>query len=124
MADTRGVRVLIADDQPEMLSALSDLVQAHPELELVGTAGDADEAVTACEQFTPDVVLVDVRMPGGGEEVARVAKKLGARGVVALSAHDDQDIRARMAEAGVDRYVVKGGSVEEIIDALLEAAGS
>ena len=115
-----AIRVLIADDAPSMRSALGALIRSDPRLELVGSVGDADEAIRVIEETRPDVALVDVQMPGGGG--ARVGAHVRAHrlGVVliACSAHDDRGSVLAMMRAGAVGYVLKGGNVDEIVEVI------
>jgi DNA-binding NarL/FixJ family response regulator/EAL domain-containing protein (putative c-di-GMP-specific phosphodiesterase class I) len=118
------VRVLVADDDPEFRSALAELIEQEPTLELVGLAADADEALRLAE-LQPDVVLIDVRMPGGGgPAVARELDRV-APGAVALafSAYDDAATVLEMLDAGAVGYLLKGASVTEIVAGLRRGAG-
>ena len=66
------IRVLLADDEPGLRTALTELLSHEERVELIGTAGDAEEAIRIAEEGLPDVALVDVRMPaGGGPHAAR-----------------------------------------------------
>ena len=114
------IRVLIADDEPELRGALADLIASDETLELVGTAGDADEAIELAKANRPDVALVDVKMPGGGG--ARAAREI-LRGspqtrVLALSAYEDRTTVLEMLGAGTIGYLVKGTAPEEIVLAI------
>ena len=119
-----AIRVLVADDEPEVVSALEALFAAATDLELVGSAGDAVEAVSLAGRLRPDVALIDVRMPGGGgAQAAREIKQLSPQTqVVAFSAYDDRASVFQMLENGAVSYLVKGASVGEIRDALVSAA--
>jgi DNA-binding NarL/FixJ family response regulator len=115
------LRVLLCDDDPVMSGALTDLFRDNEGFDLVGVAGDADTAAALAEQLEPDVVLLDVRMPGGGgPRAARLIRNRvrGAR-LVAFSAHSDRQTVLGMIRAGVTEYLVKGIDGEgEIIEAL------
>ena len=113
-------RVLIADDDPVMRMLLSAVINTAPDLELVAAAEDATQAIELATQHMPDVVLLDVEMPGGGgPHAAREIKasRPGTR-VLALSAHESGPARDEMAAAGADGYVVKGTPPAEIAAAL------
>jgi DNA-binding NarL/FixJ family response regulator len=113
-------RVLIADDDPVMRMLLSAVINADPALELVAAAADATQAIALAGEHTPDVVLLDVEMPGGGgPHAAREirANQPGAR-ILALSAHETGSAREEMDEAGADGYVIKGTPPGEIAKAL------
>ena len=118
------IRVLVADDEAVLRSAVADLVAADAELELVGAARDADEAIALAETTQPDVALIDVRMPKGGG--LRVAEELRSRApqtrVLAHTAVDDRATVVRMLELGAVGYLVKGTPPGEIIIAIKRAA--
>ena len=112
--------VLIADDDPVMRMLLTAIVSADAELTLVGVAADTDEAIALAAQHAPDVVLLDVEMPGGGGlRAAREIKQAApATRVLALSAHDTDAARQAMHDAGADGYVVKGAPPDAVAKAL------
>jgi len=113
-------RVLIADDDPVMRMILAAVVNAAPDLELVAQAVDAGEAIAFAAEHAPDVALLDIEMPGGGGLHAARAIKAAAPAtrVLALSAHDSDEARAAMADAGADGYVVKGAAPDAVARAL------
>ena len=118
------VRVAVADDDPQVRSALAGVVRSHASLELAGTAEDGRQAVDLVARWRPDVVLMDVRMPhvDGAEATRRIrARGLPTR-VVALSAHDDRKTLLAMLQAGAVGYLVKGCPVAEIVRAAEHAA--
>jgi EAL domain-containing protein (putative c-di-GMP-specific phosphodiesterase class I)/DNA-binding NarL/FixJ family response regulator len=117
------LRVLIAEDDPEVRDALAALIESEPAFELVGTAADATEAIKLATAAQPDVVLVDVRMPGGGGVTAArgISRGSPCSKVIALSGRSDRATVLQMLEAGVVGYLLKGGSVDEIIEAIRQA---
>lgn len=119
-----GVRVLIADDEPVIRSALAELIGGHPELEFVGAAADAQEAIDKAAELRPDVVLLDVRMPhGGGPRAAAEIDALpNAPSTVAFSAYDDRSAILSMLDAGACGYLVKGAANADIIGTLIGAS--
>ncbi|MGH2545268.1 MAG: ATP-binding response regulator [Actinomycetota bacterium] len=121
MAERNGrITVLIAEDEPAVRAALSDLIDIEDELELVGAAADAQEAIDMAREHKPDVALVDVKMPaGGGARAAREIRDLSpATRVVALSAYEDRTTVLEMLRAGAAGYLVKGTSAGEIVEAI------
>jgi EAL domain-containing protein (putative c-di-GMP-specific phosphodiesterase class I)/CheY-like chemotaxis protein len=116
------IRVLVADDDPDLREDLIELIGQEASLDLVGVAEDASEAIDLVERYRPEVALVNVQMPGGGS--ARVARELRARSaetrVIALSAHEEREAMLRMLAAGVAGYLVKGARPEEILTAIRE----
>jgi DNA-binding NarL/FixJ family response regulator len=113
-------RVLIADDDPVMRMLLSAVINAAPDLELVAAAEDATQAIELADAHTPDVVLLDVEMPGGGgPHAARAIRATHPRTkILALSAHESGPARDEMQQAGADGYVIKGAPPAEIAAAL------
>jgi PAS domain S-box-containing protein len=123
-AGSTPVRVLIAEDEPAVRTALRDLVDGEPGLEVVGLAGDAQEAIAVADACAPDVALVDVRMPGGGGPAAvrGMTARLPALRVVAVSAYEDAPTVIEMLRSGALGYVVKGSAPHEIVEAVQRAA--
>ena len=121
MTEANGrITVLIAEDEPAVRAALSDLIEIEDELQLVGAAADAQEAIDLAREHRPDVALVDVKMPaGGGTRAAREIRALSpATRVVALSAYEDRTTVLDMLRAGAAGYLVKGTSAGEIVEAI------
>ena len=118
------VRVLLADDEPDLRDALTHLLAQEPTLALVGAAADADEAVSLAQREQPDVALVDVSMPaGGGPRAAREIVRTSPRTrVIALSAFEDRATVLEMFRAGAVGYLVKGMAGEEIVDSIHRVA--
>jgi EAL domain-containing protein (putative c-di-GMP-specific phosphodiesterase class I)/CheY-like chemotaxis protein len=114
------IRVLVADDEPALRVALADLLSQEDDMVLIGSAGDAEEAIALAEDRRPDVALVDVSMPSGGG--ARAAREIARRSpdtrVIALSAFEDRSTVLEMLRAGAVGYLVKGAAGEEIVDSI------
>ncbi len=118
------IRVLVAEDDPAVRAALVGLIQAEPSLELVGETSSAAAAIDLAAQEQPDVAVIDVRMPGGGPAAARgIKRKSPDTRMLAFSAADDRATVLEMLEAGVVGYLVKGSSIESIVDSVEQAAG-
>jgi signal transduction histidine kinase len=120
MPDPGRITVLIAEDEPAVRSALADLIQTDDELELIGAAGDAEQAIDLAGRHHPDVALLDVKMPaGGGPRASREIRSLSPQTrVVALSAYEDRATVLEMLRAGAAGYLVKGASAGEIVEAI------
>lgn len=118
------IRVLIADDEPRLRSALADLIASEESMRLVGSAGDAEEAISLAEVIRPDVAIVDVKMPaGGGPRAARgIMQASPDTRVIALSAHEDRQTVLEMLRAGAVSYLVKGTAPDEIVRSIGRAA--
>jgi DNA-binding NarL/FixJ family response regulator len=120
------LRVLISDDDEMIRDALREVLEAEPDIEVVGAAGDADEAIELAGEHAPAVVVLDVRMPGGGgPRAAReiLAQRPGTR-ILAFSAYDDSGTVAEMMRAGSVEYLLKGASNTEIVAAVRRAGTS
>lgn len=118
------IRVLLADDEPGLLTALTELLSHEERVELIGTAADAEEAIKIAEAGLPDVALVDVRMPeGGGPHAARGISRVspGTR-VIALSAYEDRTNVMEMLRAGAVGYLVKGTAADELVRGIEKVA--
>lgn len=104
-----SLRVLICDDNTMLRTALAEVVQAQPDLVLVGSAADADEAIRLATEDRPHVVVLDVRFPGGGPYTAQqIIRAVPGVRILAFSAYGDQGPRTEMAAAGVAGYLLKG----------------
>lgn len=120
---SKHLRVLVAEDDAQVRAALTDLIGGEADLELVAAVGDARAAIERAIELQPDVVLLDVNMPGGGGEVAARGIRQGAPDakLIVLSGHDDRATVLVMLRAGVVGYLVKGGQVDEILAAIRRA---
>ncbi len=118
------IRVLIADDEPDVRGALAELIGYEDDLDIVASAGDPDEAASLAASTAPDVALVDVKMPnGGGPRAAReILRRSPRTRVLALSAYEDRDTVLAMLGAGAVGYLVKGTPAEDIVGAIGRAA--
>jgi DNA-binding NarL/FixJ family response regulator len=120
----RLIRVLIAEDDPALRLVMTEVIATVKAFELVGAVADAAEAVAAARDALPDVALIDVRMPGGGGLAATrgILEASAATRVIAFTGHDDDSVVAELFEAGVAGYLVKGGTIEEIVATIRAAA--
>jgi PAS domain S-box-containing protein len=118
------IGVLVVEDEQPLREALVALLSGEPDLVLVGTAADADAALALAEANQPDVILQDVRIPGGGG--ARVAREAATRApgasMLALSAYEDRASVLAMLRSGAVGYLVKGTPPAEILEAIRRAA--
>lgn len=116
----QGLRVLIADDHVVVRQGIRGVLEEIPGLEVVGDAGDGEEALALASEVAPDVVVLDVNMPGkSGLEVARELREQGhpAR-VLILSMHDDPEYVLQAVRSGADGYVLKDVSPAELREAV------
>jgi len=119
-----AIRVLIADDHAVVRAGLKLLLDAAEEIEVVGEAGSGEEAVRLARSLVPDVVLMDVVMPGmSGIEATRPALEAapGAK-VLVLSMQDDPRYVREAFEAGASGYVLKEAADSEVVQAVRDVA--
>jgi DNA-binding NarL/FixJ family response regulator len=123
-ADVPPLRVVVADDQRAVREALATVLEAEPGLEVVGLAADGDEAIALAHRFSPQVVLMDLRMPNvdGVTATGRLAAELPDVKVVVLTTFaDDASILAAL-EAGASGFLTKDAGREQIALAVRSAA--
>ncbi|WP_030455351.1 response regulator [Herbidospora cretacea] len=114
------VRVVIADDQPLLRHSLAAVIDAQPDMAMAGEAGTGDEAVAVCAETRPDVVLMDIRMPGmdGIEATRRIlAAGAGARVIVLTMFELDEYVRAALL-AGASGFLLKDAHPDRLLDAI------
>jgi DNA-binding NarL/FixJ family response regulator len=129
MSSTHGevpgqLRVLIADDHPVVRAGLRGMLDAEPDVEVVGEAGSGAEAVAMCRLHKPDVVLMDLRMPGGDgvQATEEILAEAPASKVVVLTTYEtDADI-IRAVAAGAAGYLLKDAAPADLVQALRAAA--
>lgn len=116
-------RIVVADDHPLFRSAILRVLDSEASFEVVGEAGDGEEAVEVCRRSRPELVLMDVMMPRmDGLEATRAIKREFPRTIVlVLTAFEDPDYLAKALRAGAAGYVLKSSSIARIIDAVRKA---
>jgi len=114
------IRVLVVDDHAILREGVRALLQLHPDIEVVGEADSGTGAIEQVGKLDPDVVLMDIAMPGlGGIEATIELKKLGRRAkVLILSQYEDREYVRRLLKAGVSGYVLKKSAGAELANAI------
>ncbi|GIF17890.1 DNA-binding NarL/FixJ family response regulator [Actinoplanes tereljensis] len=118
------IRVLLVDDQQLIRAGLRMLCDAEPDLEVVGEAGDGREAVTLAARLTPDVVVMDLRMPGvdGISATSRILAARPATRVLVLTTFGDDDHLYPALTAGACGFLLKDAPPVELLDGIRRAA--
>ncbi|MCX5210420.1 response regulator transcription factor [Kitasatospora sp. NBC_00240] len=120
------VRVVLADDQPLVRSGLRVLITDTPDLEVVGEAANGEEAVRLAAELAPDVVVMDIRMPGmdGIEATRRIMAGPGSTRVLVLTTFDEDEHVHGALRAGASGFAVKDMALDDILAAIrVVAAG-
>jgi two-component system response regulator NreC len=120
----KRIRILLADDHAVLRAGLKALLAAQPDLEVVGEAADGAQAVRLVRELTPDVVVMDIGMPGVGgiDATARIKREHPATKLLILSMHDDQGYLRQALRAGASGYVLKKAADTELLAAIRAAA--
>jgi DNA-binding NarL/FixJ family response regulator len=124
MNDQRPIRVVVVDDHPMFRAGLRTLVEESDRLALAGEADNGADAVALCLREEPDVVLMDVKMPGGsGVEATRelVDARPGVGVLMLTMLEDDTSVFAAM-RAGARGYILKGAAPDDIVRAVVSVA--
>ncbi|HSK26332.1 MAG TPA: response regulator transcription factor [Jiangellales bacterium] len=118
------VRILLADDHPVVRAGLAGMLGAEPDLEVVGEAGDGQEALAMSRALRPDLVLMDLRMPrlDGAGATARIVAELPRTRVLVLTTYDTDGDILRAVEAGATGYLLKDTPREQLAAAVRAAA--
>lgn len=119
------IRILVADDHALFRSGLRALFGSVPDTEVAGEAADGEEAVAKTAELRPDVVLMDIQMPGinGIEATRRIAESIPGVGVVVVTMFKDDDSVFAAMRAGARGYVLKGADQDEILRVIRAVAG-
>jgi DNA-binding NarL/FixJ family response regulator len=122
--DVRRLKVLIADDHPLMIAGIRRVLDRSDDIEVVGHACSGPEVMILLERRRPDLILMDLRMPGvrGTEHISQIRASWPEVKVVMLSASDDRDSINSALSAGASAYVVKSVEPADIASVLRQAA--
>ena len=123
MSEPNRIRVMVVDDHTVVRSGLAAFLLTYDELELVAEAASGEEAVRKCVELAPDVVLMDLMMPGmnGAEATLAIRQKCPDTNVIALTSYKEDDLMQKMLQAGAIGYLFKNVSAEELVVAIRNA---
>ncbi len=118
------IRVVIADDHALMRDGIKALLALTPDIEVVGEATDGRQAIEQCRQLQPDVILMDIAMPGLGglEATLDLKREVPKTRVLVLTQYDDPEYVRRFLKIGISGYVLKGMLGSELASAIRSAA--
>lgn len=124
MTGREPIRILIADDHPVFRDGLRVLLDATPDMTLVGEATDGDEVITLAATCQPAVILMDVKMPGrnGIEATREILKQQPAIGILVVTMFEDDDTVFAAMRAGARGYLLKGADKDEMRQAIRAVA--
>lgn len=117
---TDKIKLLLVDDHEIVRAGLRMLFLAEPDMSIVGEAGTGEAALTAVLELRPDVVLMDIAMPGmsGIEATRRIKATSPSTAVLALTMHEDEPYFFQMLEAGASGYVPKRAAADDLVSAI------
>lgn len=123
MTASAPIRVLITDDHAMVRSGLAAFLLVNDDLELVGEASNGPEAIDACAEIKPDVVLMDLVMPGmdGATAIREIHAAQPEIQIIALTSFPEEDLVQRALESGAISYLLKNVGADELADAIRRA---
>ena len=115
-----NVRIVLADDHTILREGLRALLSADPDFEIIGEAGDGREAVRCVEKLGPDLLLMDLSMPrmSGMDAISEIKRRYPETKIIALTVHKTEEYLLSTLQAGVDGYVLKDATHEELVMAI------
>ena len=121
-----AIRLVVADDHPAILDAVTRFLEGERGFELIGRAGDGETALELIEELKPEIALLDIRMPrlGGIDIAAKLAKKSSSStSVVLYTAYPERALLLAALDAGVRGFILKEAPLDELVRALRIVAG-
>src|SRR5579859_2220545 len=117
---TSKIRVLLADDHTILRAGLRMMLDAQPDIEVIGEASDGRQALAEAQRLQPDVVLMDITMPemNGIEATRQVKRALDSTRVLILTMHENEEYLFQVLRAGASGYILKEAASTELISAI------
>lgn len=125
MTDLQAIKVLIVDDHPVVRDGLKNMLLAFDDLELIGEAENGRAALASCQQIVPDVILMDILMPGmdGILATRAIADQFPLVKIIILTSYPKDDLVQASMEAGAVGYILKNASIDILANAIRAAYG-
>lgn len=116
----RKIKVLLAEDHVIVREGIRECIQREEDMEIVGEAGDGEEAILLAEQLKPDVILMDIAMPklNGIEATRQIKNSCPSISILVLTAYDNEEFIFALLEAGVAGYLLKNVRGQELLNAI------
>ena len=116
----RKIKVLLVDDSEQFLQSATAFLSQCPSVEVIGTATSGKDAIKKVQELSPDLVLMDIAMPGmnGIEATQRIKAKPGGPKIIILTIHDDAEYRSAVKDAGADGFVRKSNLLTHLLPLL------
>jgi two-component system, NarL family, response regulator LiaR len=123
MTQTNPIRVMLVDDHMVVRSGLSTVLAVYDDLQMVGQAGDGEEAVRLCEKLQPDVVLMDLVMPrmDGVTAIKNIKERWPRIQIIALTSFKEKEYVEGALKAGASGYLLKNVSADELVNSIRRA---
>jgi two-component system, NarL family, nitrate/nitrite response regulator NarL len=117
--DTSEIRLGVVDDHPIFRDGARRTLMLEDDFKVIGEGESADDAIALCDDLRPDVMIIDMKMPGGGiKAVTEIHRRHPSIGIVVMTVEDFQDSVSAALGAGARGYLLKGGAAQELIDAV------
>ncbi len=117
---TRRIKIMIADDHTIVRQGMRKLLETYPELQVIGESQDGDETVELAKQLLPEIIIMDISMPGlnGLEATRQLKKRLPQIKILILTMHAEKEYIFKILQSGASGYLLKGSAIEELITAI------
>ena len=118
------IRLMVVDDHELVRVAIRHILADYPSIQIVAEANDGETAIKLCRELRPDIVLLDVQLPGlsGFEVTSRLKKIKSNLGVIVLTIHESGPYPGQILEAGASAYLTKSCAVTELVEAIRKVA--
>jgi len=116
----KKISIVIADDHTIVRQGMRKLLETYPELQILGESQDGDETVELAKQLLPDLIIMDISMPGlsGLEATRQIKKRFPEVKILILTMHAEKEYIFNILQSGASGYLLKGSPIEELISAI------